>query len=364
MAESKPIRVEICPHGDMEIVLKERDPNTDFLGAAKYILQVSSTQLCTGSTVFRAMLGPNSRFEEAAMLRENKRQQFVEAVDQKPFQLSLGADDHNPTALAAVLYVLHARTETLPKTLPFDALVAVAVVCDYYDCATALRPWDEMWMEPWREHAEEDGFESWLLVSWVFGVQEIFDTLTKKFAVNGYAKGGGFHVGDGRRRSTVPLHDGIPEKIIKALTEQSNRLRDQVVSTYLELYKAYEDIEKCHCQILSGYDICDYRILGILHIELQAEGLLPVASGGPQGMAPAYIARTVVGRLESISKHLRQIHGLCLTKIDECLARLSSIPDAAEPLPLSSFAKGSIIKKDSRSWEDLLSLDDDMAVDE
>jgi hypothetical protein len=119
------------------------------------------------------MLGPDSSFAEAVALRENQ-------AKAEPYKLSLEDDDIH--AMAVMLSVMHPRAGDTPKTINFKQLKEMAVICDKYDCAAAMKPWDGMWMQQWLKLATEDGFEEWLFISVVFRVQAVFEALTQKFS--------------------------------------------------------------------------------------------------------------------------------------------------------------------------------------
>jgi len=200
--------LEICPDGDMEVVLQS------CLGNVTYQYQVSSLQLCAYSSVFRAMLGPKSSFAEAVELR---RHHLLEADSSDVSRIyKLNVEDHDPTALAAVLGVIHARTGDLPDEIPFEGLLQIAIICDYYDCAAAMRPWDDMWMKQWKEHAESPGFESWLFISRVFKEQAIFQDLSKRIIRNSIVVDGELKVVVGDESTTIEanLESHTPQGIV------------------------------------------------------------------------------------------------------------------------------------------------------
>ncbi|KAF8539789.1 hypothetical protein BDD12DRAFT_78107 [Trichophaea hybrida] len=178
--------LEICPDGDMEIVLPSPSGNIT------YRYTVTSYQLCACSSVFRAMLGPKSSFAEAVELRRRRLLEPDSPDFDGLYQLEL--EDHDPTALSAVLNVVHARTENLPDKIPFEGLLQVAIICDYFDCAAAMRPWDEFWMKPHKENAQNPGFESWLFIAQVFKEETVFRNLSSKLVRNSIVDDGEFKV--------------------------------------------------------------------------------------------------------------------------------------------------------------------------
>jgi hypothetical protein len=207
--DPKPFRLEICPYGDMEIVLKS--PVVD----ATYL--VSSHQLCCTSPVFRASLGPQSEFLEAAKLRQECNPATTDGTEgESLYQMPINSE-YDPTAVATVLYVLHGVAECVPQSIYFDNLLAIAIICDYYDCAGAMRPWDEVWMKPLKPLAGVAGCEGWLFIAWVFGVQEVFGSMTQRFSRCGVVRDEKFGVMV--NKEVKKMHNHIPEGIIRIYTD-------------------------------------------------------------------------------------------------------------------------------------------------
>jgi len=186
MATTEPrvIHLDICAYGDLEIALTTSDIDVTY--------RVSSHQLCSGSPFFRAMLGPQSSFAEASGLRSHQSSSATE-LNGSLFRIT-AEEEHGPTALATVLYVLHGRAENIPESVTFENLFEIAIICDYYDCAATMRPWDEIWMGPLRSLTSKPGYENWLFISWVFEDQDVFGKMTKTFSRNGVMVDGEFGV--------------------------------------------------------------------------------------------------------------------------------------------------------------------------
>jgi hypothetical protein len=184
--DHKVINLDICIYGDIEIAL------TTCVIDVTY--RVSSHQLCLGSSVFRAMLGPESSFSEASELRHHQSPSST-TVDLKASLFRITAhEEHDPTALATVLYVLHGRVQYIPESVSFENLLDIAIICDYYDCAASMRPWHEFWMNPLRSLTFEPGYESWLFIAWVFGDQYAFGRMTATLSERGVMVDGEFGV--------------------------------------------------------------------------------------------------------------------------------------------------------------------------
>jgi hypothetical protein len=218
MAATEPrvIYLDICPYGDMEIALATSDIDITY--------RVSSHQLCSSSPFFRAMLGPQSSFAEASGLRRHQSSSATStATDSNGSLFRITAEEeHDPAALATVLYVLHGRAEHVPEFVAFENLLQIAIICDYYDCAVAMRPWDETWMSSLRSLSSNPGYESWLFIAWVFGDQDIFGRMTQKFPKNGVMVNKEFGVMIGGKVKRLDCH--LPQGVIGTI--ESNCMDD------------------------------------------------------------------------------------------------------------------------------------------
>jgi hypothetical protein len=165
--ESTPYTMKICPIGDLIIHLP--DLSIRFL--------VSSTILIMHSPVFSAMLGPSSQFAEAVAFRR-------QPAHAEPYVMELHDDD--PVALAVVLRALHLLVAGIPRTINIRQLARIAVICDKYDCAEALRMWADIWVAPYSPYkAQLPTHESLMLfVSWLWGYEDIFKDIANNFTEN------------------------------------------------------------------------------------------------------------------------------------------------------------------------------------
>ncbi|KAI5810353.1 hypothetical protein BZA77DRAFT_173218 [Pyronema omphalodes] len=82
-----------------------------------------------------------------------------------------------PECPGRCLKIFHDRTQDLPHDIEFKALVDVAVICDYYDCASAVKSWAEIWMKPWKIYIIEPGYDSWIFIAKVFRDQESYSKI-------------------------------------------------------------------------------------------------------------------------------------------------------------------------------------------
>ncbi|KAF8252008.1 hypothetical protein K440DRAFT_537513, partial [Wilcoxina mikolae CBS 423.85] len=217
--------------------------------------RVSSHQLCSSSCVFRAMLGPQSSFSEANGLRHHKRSSSTALSEGSLFQI-IAKEEHDPTALATVFYVLHGRAEYIPESVTFESLLEIAIICDYYDCAPTMRPWDEIWMSPLRSLTSKPGYESWLFISWVFGNQSAFGEMTANFSKSGVMVDGEFGMIVGGKVKRLDCH--LPQGIIDAIADQRGKIGEEIVRTCRAIITKYENDNPIKC----AYRVrtCDYVI--------------------------------------------------------------------------------------------------------
>jgi hypothetical protein len=147
------------PHALTVISAADPDPNGDLtflLGDSQGPIRVSSKVMGLASRVFKAMVNPD--FLQKGL-----------SVDDPPV-IPLPEDD--PVAMYWVCTVLHHR-EWTHGSLPTPIIKGIAILCDKYDCAVALKPWSAMfllmlqsdlggllgasnWQTIWMSHAFDD----------------------------------------------------------------------------------------------------------------------------------------------------------------------------------------------------------------
>ncbi|KAF8538020.1 hypothetical protein BDD12DRAFT_886386 [Trichophaea hybrida] len=93
------------------------------------------------SSYFRAMLGPH--YAEGGKLchttATTTTTATLEGTEDSLLEVT-AEDEFDPIALATVLYVLHSRPENIPRSITSENLLNIAIICNYYDCAEAMRP--------------------------------------------------------------------------------------------------------------------------------------------------------------------------------------------------------------------------------
>ncbi|KAK3668514.1 hypothetical protein LTR22_000808 [Elasticomyces elasticus] len=123
-------KVDIASDGDVILICSIGDSNKQ---VSSYRLRVSAGSLSTGSSVFKAMLGP--RFKEGRQLASS-----VTAIE-------IPLPDDDPEAMIMLCRALHLQFVAMPDVLTPAALLALSVVADKYDCTGTLRFASEIWIK-------------------------------------------------------------------------------------------------------------------------------------------------------------------------------------------------------------------------
>jgi len=146
------------PNGDMILVVGPED-------VVKQI-RVATKVLSLASPVFAVMFGPQ--------WAEGQALSFT-----NPSNVRLPNDD--PDAMQCMLSVLHHRRD-LTQKLPLPVFKKVALLCDKYDCSSALSPWAQ---DPLRELHSQYGHQyEALWLSYVFGSAHTFWKATRSLMHN------------------------------------------------------------------------------------------------------------------------------------------------------------------------------------
>ncbi|KAF8244630.1 hypothetical protein K440DRAFT_604758, partial [Wilcoxina mikolae CBS 423.85] len=326
----------------MEIVIKSTVKDV--------IYKVSSRQLRARSPVFRDLIT-----SQAVAPAHPDQRHRVEVEN-----------SHNTTALAIVLYILHAQVDNLPENILFDNLVEIAVVCDYYRCATALAPWDEIWMKPWTHLpiSEIPGYEHGLFIWWVFEEADCFSEATDLFAEKGFFDDDEFVVAvNDDHKSAKKLHHLIPRAIIDSIIQQRKQASQAIVKVCREVYERYESNEmvKCQCIRSPKKAQCDHLVFAELYMGFKEAGLLAkdwsddIPSHISVDMAVRDLAKKFndIRNIVSGSKfgYNDSSHSNCYDFSSQVF-QLELV--TTNPLELSSFGKNPV-EKTVVTWEDVVS---------
>ncbi|KAG0130330.1 hypothetical protein HOY82DRAFT_486844, partial [Tuber indicum] len=236
--------------------------------------KTSASVLITTSKVFSAMLSPTSPFSEAQRFNNSPH-----STD--PFVLRLHDDD--PVALCILLRALH-NHPSVPRSLTFRQLVKMAVVVDKYDCSHATRMYGDKWMKGWTSKAEKAGYEEWLFVSWVWGVEKIFGKLFGKVVKEVCVQ----RVGGGmdkipvlkERKGGGGFEEYVPESVLKAILNHRSNLLTHLKTVFASLFERYRPSPSLsqlspQCAATPPDPRCDALVFFSVYRKLSELNLLP-----------------------------------------------------------------------------------------
>ncbi|KAK3906043.1 hypothetical protein C8A05DRAFT_12187 [Staphylotrichum tortipilum] len=126
---------------------------------------VSSAVLSVASPYFRALFGPN--FKEGIETRRGDCPTIV-----------MGDDDLD--GMETILSLLHFRTLKRYDTLTPEALAAIALLSDKYDCAKALRPWVSHWFRAVRGTTDPEKLGFLLVAAYFLRIPSQFLALSAR----------------------------------------------------------------------------------------------------------------------------------------------------------------------------------------
>ena len=156
----QPLTLRLHPEADARLVIQGEpasDAPTEFL--------VSSAVLSVASPYFRVLFGPN--FKEGIETRRGDCPAIV-----------LGDDDLE--GMETILSLLHFRTLKRFDTLTPEALAAVALQSDKYDCARALRPWVSHWFRGVRGTTDPEKLGFLLVAAYFLRIPDQFLALSAR----------------------------------------------------------------------------------------------------------------------------------------------------------------------------------------
>jgi len=216
----------------MEIFLQEQREISSQIKTEIAIYRVSSHQLCSVSPVFAAMLGPQSSFAEATALRATRAHSTKEG---SLYRITL--EDDNVRAMAIMLNVIHARSSSVPRELNLGCLLQMAIISDKYDCADAMKPWDELWMDPWLSGSDKDRFDERLFISVVFRVHDVFKKLTRKYSRQAIVINGELVLPENHLHPNRRLNVYTPESVLAAIQVQRAEAMKAMLTQCRKVYK-------------------------------------------------------------------------------------------------------------------------------
>ncbi|CAG8974804.1 hypothetical protein HYALB_00000417 [Hymenoscyphus albidus] len=162
------------PEADLPIVVKH--------GCERVIGKVSSTAMCLASPVWKKFIKPpfghlGPARTEVAEIESFKAAALGGQESDTIGESQLDFQDDNSEALPLLLRIAHFQFVTVTSTLTYHMLLSIAVLVDQYDCVELVHPWIRIWVANENVESLKPDQESWLFIAWVFGSEEVFQTL-------------------------------------------------------------------------------------------------------------------------------------------------------------------------------------------
>ncbi|KAF8533129.1 hypothetical protein BDD12DRAFT_914312 [Trichophaea hybrida] len=217
---TEPEPISIIPDGDL-ILHVESDSEV-----VRYL--VFSQILCSTSAVFRKMLGKESSFAEAVALQKSKD-------SDEPVVVRLEDDDL--TTMGVVLRVLHSRNYLVPRKMVLQDMVHTAVICDKYEFHEGLQFITDIWLKSLKLDTTsiDASPEDWLLISWVFGPEDIFTQVSRSLVLRGLKSGDDMVFGNDK----LSLSESVPSAISDEIFLRRQQCVDSIRAYIKNLEKRY-----------------------------------------------------------------------------------------------------------------------------
>ncbi|KAK6513768.1 hypothetical protein TWF506_008204 [Arthrobotrys conoides] len=242
----------LCPMGDVLVKLTYESSEVCYLVSAQILRLVSP--------VWSKCLDPDSPFKTE-----------VEIDNGGNTVMRLKDDD--PDCLLNIFRCVHFQTSDVPPTVDFEYLKSLAVICDKYDCAKALKPWLAGWLTPWHSRALDPGYEDWLFISKIFddnrNVEELISLLAENTSSLSVC-GSYFRRGDLEVPTTL-----IPDSILDRVVTQREKMVLEITSKFCSSIKDFlhkVDLESGGCL----RDGCLSLVYGSLLRSVRRSGLWPL----------------------------------------------------------------------------------------
>ncbi|SLM41255.1 hypothetical protein LPUS_12201 [Lasallia pustulata] len=216
---SKPISITVVPEN--WILDDEGDIILAVGPTGAHRITVSSKVLCLASDVFKAMTKP--RFREGLSLRSPKN------PTAEPVVIVLPDDD--PLATLMLCQLLHFQIDMVESHPDAMKVLALAVVCDKYNCAGAIRYATEMWLNLLVGSADVSSLKQLLIATYLLDSAVMFASVTSKLLRDwtGSFKGLAREL-DNTSLPTV-IYVALEEKRLKSLFDVERSLQEMFRDT-------------------------------------------------------------------------------------------------------------------------------------
>ena len=156
MAEDEVTVINVDPDGDIILEVSSSDGRQHLL--------VSSKVLSLASPVFSTMF--NSRFKEGLSNHPSSGKRLIPLPDD------------NAEAFTILCNAIHYRTDQVPKEPALVCLEDLAIICDKYDCTSALWPWSTIWLHAGIESYPASDHNKLLFAAFVLDIPTAFSRIS------------------------------------------------------------------------------------------------------------------------------------------------------------------------------------------
>ena len=126
-------------------------------------LLVSSKVLTLVSPVFAAIL----------------KSSFREGLSHYPTSaVSIPLPDDDAEAFIVLCNTIHFRTNDVPEKLTLMCLVNLAIICDKYNCTSALAPWSAMWLQAKIDSLDAKDLHKLLFAAYILDNPDVFSRIS------------------------------------------------------------------------------------------------------------------------------------------------------------------------------------------
>ncbi|KAI9883648.1 MAG: hypothetical protein M1823_004580 [Watsoniomyces obsoletus] len=229
--------------GPTIIIAQMGDTILEFGFPPRFKFRVSSSSLRQASTFFEYALKPYRQDQmdadsqpPAGLEHDLDHTEFVRSNNTSLMTLRLKLNSHiTLEAMTTLLYAAHMRIDRVPRRISFQEFADIAYVCYKYRCTTPVEIFVEcFWLEQSYDKQNAEGYEDFLFISYVFGLDRMFHRQSRK-ALMKLRGGFGFSPEDTKLPQEVwlRLHQVRTAKLRKTL---------QLCRATLEAYLPSDDL--------------------------------------------------------------------------------------------------------------------------
>jgi hypothetical protein len=182
---TRDIDIEISARGDVILQF------SNLLSPTQPVLRfrVSSHMLMAASPYFSRILAPSNgrvgSFEEEVNTPSPPRRQICnDGATVKVYRM-VQNETNKYEALTTLLHACHFNNDKVPREVTFEEFVSIAEVCLRYECTSPLENIvDCRWLQQWMHKANDSAPDGMLLISYVFGLRNLFTRTSKTVILN------------------------------------------------------------------------------------------------------------------------------------------------------------------------------------